>query len=309
MFTTNLLPYDYDPEAKCPRFLKYLDEVFIGDADTISCVQEAVGYAFYKSIPKPALFCFIGGGGNGKSVFIDTLTNLFGTENASSVSLNLLSKEYYLLDLFGKMINVSGETPTRRLLNTDLLKAVVAGDLVTARKPYEGPTKFKPFAKHFLAMNEAPVIEDSSYGMWRRLYIINFPRRFKEQEMDVHLTERLKTELSGIFNWALEGFKRLRDRDFRFEESSSMKESKQSYKNKSNSALSFAAECLEKSSSDDGLRLKEVYEEYEGYCEKEGFSSRMRKSQFRKALEGIGYIIENSSKHNNDVRIFGVRLS
>ena len=91
-FTTNLLPYDYDPAAKCPRFLKYLDEVFQGDTDTINCVQEAVGYAFYKSIPKPALFCFIGGGGNGKSVFIDTLVNLFGTENASSVSLNLLSK-------------------------------------------------------------------------------------------------------------------------------------------------------------------------------------------------------------------------
>ena len=85
---------------------------------------------------------------------------------------------------------------------------------MTARKPYEGPTKFKPFAKHFLAMNEAPVIEDSSYGMWRRLYIINFPSRFSEHEMDVHLTEKLKTELSGIFNWALEGFKRLRDRDF-----------------------------------------------------------------------------------------------
>ena len=194
----------------------------------------------------------------------------------------MLSKEYYLLDLLGKMINVSGETPSRRLLNTDLLKAVVAGDFVTARGPYEGPAKFKPFAKHFLAMNEAPVIEDSSYGMWRRLYIINFPKRFSEHEMDVHLTEKLKTELSGIFNWALQGFKRLRDRDFRFEESSSMKQSKQSYKDHSNSALSFAGECLEKSSPDESLRFKNVYEVYEDYCEKERFSSRMKKSMFLK---------------------------
>jgi putative DNA primase/helicase len=112
IFTTNLLPYDYDPAAKCPRFLKYLDEVFIGDAATISCVQEAVGYAFYKSIPKPALFCFIGGGGNGKSVFIDTLTNLFGTENASVCPSNFTSR--YYLWICGKMINVSGETPSRK---------------------------------------------------------------------------------------------------------------------------------------------------------------------------------------------------
>ena len=193
-------------------------------------------------------------------------------------------------------------------MNTDLLKAVVAGDFVTARKPYESPTKFKPFAKHFLAMNEAPVIEDSSYGMWRRLYIINFPRRFKEHEMDVHLTEKLKSELSGIFNWALDGFRRLRDRDFRFDESSSMKASKQDYKTKSNSALSFASEYLEKSSPEESLRFKDVYNEYETYSEKEGFKSRLKKNVFRKALQGTGFVIENSSKHGNELRIFGVRM-
>jgi putative DNA primase/helicase len=309
IFTTNLLPYDYNPQAECPRFIRYLNEIFMGDQETINCVQEAVGYTFYKSMPKPALFCFIGGGGNGKSVFMDTLTNLCGSENASSISLNLLSKEYYLLDLFGKMINVSSETPSKRLLNTDLLKAVTAGDQITARKPYEGPTKFKPFAKHFVAMNEAPVIEDSSHGMWRRLYIVNFPRRFKEHEMDVHLVDKLKSELSGIFNWALDGFRRLRARDFRFEESNSMKASKQDYKTKSNSALSFAAEFLEKSSAEDSLRFKDVYELYETYSEKEGFKSRLKKSVFKKALQGAGFIIENSSRHNNDLRIFGVRLS
>ncbi|MCP3896094.1 MAG: hypothetical protein GY706_15915, partial [Bacteroides sp.] len=56
IFTTNLLPYDYDPAAVCPRWLQYLDEVFISDAETIKFVQEAVGYAFHKSIPKAVLF-------------------------------------------------------------------------------------------------------------------------------------------------------------------------------------------------------------------------------------------------------------
>ena len=308
-FTTNLLPYDYNPEAQCPRFLQYFDEVFMGDKDTINVIQEAVGYAFYKSIPKPAMFFLIGGGGNGKSVFIDTLMNLCGAENASSISLNLLSREYYLLDLFGKMINVSSETPNRRLLNADLIKAVVAGDMITARKPYEGPTKFRPFAKHFLAMNERPMIDDPSYGMWRRIYMIDFPRRFSEKEMDVHLTRKLKDELSGIFNWAIEGFKRLRQRDFRFEESSSMRASKQDYKTQSNSALSFLNECLEKASPDDSERFKDVFELYETYCEKEGFQSRLKKSVFRKVLQGAGILSENSSKHNNELRIFGVKIS
>jgi putative DNA primase/helicase len=139
--------------------------------------------------------------------------------------------------------------------------------------------------------------------------MIDFPRRFSEKEMDVHLTRKLKDELSGIFNWAIEGFKRLRQRDFRFEESSSMRASKQDYKNQSNSALSFLNECLEKASPDDSERFKDVFELYETYCEKEGFQSRLKKSVFRKVLQGAGILSENSSKHNNELRIFGVKIS
>ena len=87
-----------------------------------------------------------------------------------------------------------------------------------------------------------------------------------------------------------------------------MKASKQNYKDHSNSAFSFAGECLEKSSPEESLRFKDVYEAYETYCEKERFRSRMKKSVFRKDLQKAGFVIENSSKHNNEVRIFGVRI-
>ena len=86
-YTTNLLPYSYDPTAQCPRFLNYLDEVFLGDKEIIQFVQEAVGYAFHKSIPVPAMFFLVGGGSNGKSVFLNILANLFGEENTSNISL------------------------------------------------------------------------------------------------------------------------------------------------------------------------------------------------------------------------------
>ena len=203
IFTTNLLPYDYDPAAVCPRWIQYLDEVFISDAETIKFVQEAVGYAFHKSIPKAVLFFLIGDGGNGKSVFIDVISALCGKENVCNISLNKLNDEKYLPELFGKMINVSGETPTKKCMNTDLVKSVVAGDWVTGREVYKKPSKFKPYAKHYLGMNTLPDIEDNTHGMWRRIHVIEFPRKFAEHEMDVELTEKLMAELSGIFNWAL----------------------------------------------------------------------------------------------------------
>ena len=88
IFTTNLLPYDFDPNAKCPRWLQYLNEVFMSDAETIMFVQEAVGYAFHKAIPKAVIFFLIGDGGNGKSVFIDVISSLCGKENVCNISLN-----------------------------------------------------------------------------------------------------------------------------------------------------------------------------------------------------------------------------
>jgi len=305
IFTTNLLPYDYAPSAQCPRWLQYLDEIFMGDKATISFVQEAVGYAFHKAIPKAVIFFLIGDGGNGKSVFIDVISCLCGKDNVANISLNRLNDEKYLPELFGKMINVSGETPNARCMNTDLIKSVVAGDWVTGREVYKKPSKFKPYAKHYLGMNTLPEIEDNTYGMWRRIHVIEFPKKFTESEMDVELTGKLMNELSGIFNWALEGYRRLRDHDFIFAVSDSMRKSKSQYKQKNNSVCEFIESHCDIIFSDDrSAPLKEVYKLYQEFCESAGIKRMTSKIDFRKALESEGYLIANSSRHANQLRIF-----
>jgi putative DNA primase/helicase len=184
IFTTNLLPYNYDPSAACPRFIQFLQEIFEDDQTKIEFVQEAVGYAFHKSLPTPTMFFLIGDGSNGKSVFINTIANLIGKENTCNVSFNALSNEYYVLELFQKMINISAETPQGKCINTDAVKAATSGDWITGRELYKAPMKFRPFAKHFLAMNKPPVISDHSHGMWRRIWVLEFNRRFTEKDMD-----------------------------------------------------------------------------------------------------------------------------
>jgi len=310
IFTTNLLPYDHDPDSKCPRFIQYLEEVFLGDKEMISFVQEAVGYAFHKSIPMPAIFFLIGSGSNGKSVFINTLTNLIGEENTCSISLNSLSNEYYLLNLFGKMINISSETPHNKQINTDVIKAVVAGDWVTGRSPYKQPMKFRPYAKHYLAMNETPAIKDTSHGMLRRIYIIEFPRTFTEKEMDLELTDKLSGELSGIFNWAMEGYNRLRKNSFRFQESSLMKTAKHKFKTETNSAFAFISGGLIKSDLvDDRVKLSQVYDYYLKFCSSEGYPEPETKEGLKKSLKSSGFKVDRSTKDGNQVHVFGIRLN
>jgi len=304
IFTTNLLPYNYDPSATCPRFVQFLHEIFEDDQTKIDFVQEAVGYSFHKSLPTPAMFFLIGGGSNGKSVFINTISNLVGKENTSNVSFNALSDEYYILELFQKMINISGETPQGRCINTDTVKAVTAGDWITGRELYRQPMKFRPFAKHFLAMNKPPVITDQSHGMRRRIWVLEFNRRFTDKDMDRQLEEKLAQELSGIFNWALEGYRKLKARNFALSEPSSMKMAKEEYMDEMDSVRQFAKEYLEKTEDRKAfLTLSNAYSEYQGFCSQSGKKDVQPKNEFKKVLVELGYDIGSSKKHDNKVCI------
>ena len=310
IYTTNLLPYDYDPDAQCSRFLQFLEEIFMGDKEKIEFIQEAVGYAFHKSIPTPAIFFLVGTGNNGKSVFINTISNLVGKNNTSNVSFNKLSQEYYVLDLFQKMINISGETPHGKQFNTDMLKQVVAGDWVTGRRPYMEPMKFRPYAKHYLAMNQAPIITDNSHGMWRRIWLIPFPRTFTEREMDRNLESKLALELSGIFNWALEGYNRLRKNGFALKEVPSLKLAKQEYRNDMDSVRAFvAARLIKTGNPGDKIKFSDGYNHYVSFCQTEGKGKDVEeKKMFKKILQELGFRIENSKKDSNQVHIFNVKL-
>jgi putative DNA primase/helicase len=308
VFTTNLLPYNYDPDATCPRFIQFLNEVFSGNTDKINFIQEAVGYSFHQALPTPGLFLLTGDGNNGKSVFINTITNLIGKENTGNVSFNRLSDEKYILELFQKMINISGETPHLKKIETDLIKGITTGDWITGRALYNQPMKFRSFAKHFLAMNKLPIISDSSHGMWRRIWIIEFDRIFTEAEEDREMEEKLARELSGIFNWALEGYRRLRDNKFFLKESASMKLAKQEYRNEMDSVRSFARDRISLK-SDNHLKLSDAYKIYTSYCSEENRKDIEKKKGFRKILTDAGYKIGNNTKDNNQVYIFNVSVS
>ncbi|MFO7971627.1 MAG: phage/plasmid primase, P4 family, partial [Desulfobacterales bacterium] len=308
IFTLNSLPYEYDPNADCPVFRRFLDDIFYGDSDTIEFLQETIGYIFHRSIPKPTIFFLIGGGSNGKTVLLKTIENLIGEENVCSVSLNDLQSEYYVAGLHGKMTNLSHETPQNRLLNTDLVKAIVSGDSVSGRNPYKPVGKFKPYAKHFFAMNRKPEITDPSHGMWRRIYPIEFPRTFSEQEMDEELLDKILEELSGIFNWALEGYARLKNNSFKFKKVGNIDETKAQLKNYGNSVSAFENEYLKKQKGNKE-KFKMIYEYYIIFCSQEGYDQVLGKNKFKSELKSSGYKIENDTSMSNQLTVYDVALS
>ena len=124
--------------------------------------------------------------------------------------------------------------------------------------------------------------------MWRRLHAIEFRRKFAEHEMDVELTEKLMAEMSGIFNWALEGYKRLDGQKLILSESSAMCKSKKQYQQQSNSVLDFIDNCLKDANPEDSAPFKDLYDCYQGFCTSEGNKRCFPKKEFRAILENEG---------------------
>lgn len=244
-YSTIRIPLEYDPDAECPQFLEFLNQVFEGDDERIAVAQEWFGYLLTaENKAQKALFLY-GTGANGKGVFTNILTELIGAANCSNVALTELSRAFSRVSLFGKTANISSENEVgAKGFTTQYFKAIVGGDIIAAEEKNKQGFSFTPTSKLVFALNSLPSTRDKSEAFYRRLSLLYFSAYFSEEKRDVNLTSKLKSELAGILNWALEGLERLRNNDFKFSKCSNMDELLKIYREEQNPILQFIDECV-----------------------------------------------------------------
>tara|TARA_B110000908_G_scaffold86632_1_gene103493 strand:+ start:13877 stop:14461 length:585 start_codon:yes stop_codon:yes gene_type:complete len=89
------------------------------------------------------------------------------------------------------------------------IKSDSSGELTTVENKGRDPFEIIPFYTMFFATNHLPHTRDLSPALQRRARILRFNRTFSSVEQDPHLIEKLKGELPGILNHALEALKNL----------------------------------------------------------------------------------------------------
>lgn len=209
-----VLPYPYDPSARAPLFMKTLALVTGGDPQVAAIIGEMFGYAVsgcdywhHKAL------ILDGGGSNGKSTIVQVLQDLAGRDNFSTVALKDLEDPYHRALFDGKLFNISDETPTKALMDASYFKAMSSGSAITVRSPYKEPYTLRNRAKFLITCNQLPHTFDTSFGLIRRLTIIPFTQTLTRDtvcDFDPHINRKLRAELSGIFNFALAGYQRLK---------------------------------------------------------------------------------------------------
>jgi len=266
------LPYGYDSKAECPRFIKFLDEVTLGSTSMQEVLMEFVGYSLANGpcYAEKAIILY-GSGANGKSTFMDTLKALAGSDNYSSLSLTALNKDTkrYMVD--GKLFNIGEETNVKALGDSEVFKTMVTGGDIDVKKLYSQDYIIKNRCKLIMACNELPKSSDRSDGLYRRMILMPFRAKFTDITKDPEIREKLAKELPGIFNLALQGYKRLKSQKWRFSSSKELKSALDIYKTENDNVLQWQNDRVTFTDDDEDWVWKdEVYADYKRYSEGSG---------------------------------------
>ncbi len=287
------LPFSYKVTAQAPRFRAYLDQV-LPDKGVQHILAEYIAYVFMPHLKLEKTVLLYGSGANGKSVFFEIVQALLGKENISSYSLQNLTAEsgYYRAQLADVLLNYSTELNGR--LSSSVFKQLVSGEPVEARLPYGSPFILSQYARLMFNCNELPPVVEHSPAFFRRFLIIPFEVTIPEAEQDKGLARKIiQEELSGVFNWVLEGVARLQ-RQARFSESVIVKKQLQQYEYRSDSVQLFLKENHYISSSTKWMKLQQLYEQYVQFC-KATHKKVLIKLHFHKRLNRIGVKVQKKN--------------
>lgn len=264
VFTTYQMAYMYDENAECVEWKNALSKMFMKkEQDSLILLQEIFGYIFCVSSKADKLFYFFGRGRNGKSIVCNVMGRLIGEENIASSSFGSLTERFELSHIYNKRVCICPENSKAIITDTSVIKALTGRDSVKIELKYQQPFSEKLSTKIIVNSNHYLKVNDNSYGFWKRILPVNFRITFVSQEdydsventdfmriMDTNLEEKLDQELSGIFNWAMEGLKRLQGNNWNFTEIENSKKLKNEMMGYSIPVMSFVKEQVRQGNYD-----------------------------------------------------------
>ena len=233
--------------ATCPRWKQFINEIMCGEQTQIAYLQRLCDYMMFGDRREQIIVYLQGDGANGKSLFIDVLSHVFGDYAASISAKALIDRASGAIPsdiaaIAGKRLVTMSEFPERTHINTTTVKSITGGDKVSARHLYKAWFEFKPQFQLLCAMNELPQVPENDDAYMRRVQIITFPRVFQRSEMDRDLSSKLKLESDGILQWCFEGALRYQRQGL--EPTEKMRRELEEYRRKSDLVAEFVRECV-----------------------------------------------------------------
>lgn len=269
--STSRIPIEFNKAAICPNYDKFMSDIFEGDQERITIIQELMGYSLTAETSAHKAFLFYGNGANGKSLLGEVIRSLCGEQNSSGISLTELSNSRSRYKLVGKLLNLATENEFAPSgVSTEEFKKIVVGESILVEEKYQQSFEYKPFCKLIFSLNNLPYSRDKSWAFQRRFIIIPFNRTFREDDPATQVYSVLKKslldELPGILNKALAGLKKLRENDYHFSHSAVSEELKDEYTSILNPYKQFIEETIEQGNNGDHITNEEMLRTFTRWC-------------------------------------------
>ena len=203
--------YDPDSTHVPKRWIQFLYEITNGNEELARYLQKCVGYSLTGSIKEQCAFFLYGMGNNGKSTFLETISDMMGDYASNAQPDTIMMKRdgggagSDIARLRSARL-VTSEEPTEGVrLNEGLVKQLTGGGRITCRFLYGDEFEYQPEFKIWITTNHKPVIRGTDMGIWRRIRLIPFEVTIPPEKVDKQLKYKFRDEMPQIMRWAVEG--------------------------------------------------------------------------------------------------------
>lgn len=305
---SNLIPWDYNPNAYDELTDKTLNKLACNDKEIRALLEECIGYTFYRDSKLGKCFIFTGEKNNGKSTFLFMLNTLLGDDNYCSVDITNMARELDIASLSNKLANIKDDVSDGYMegLNVSLFKQVCTGNRCRGKFLYNDPFDFYPYATLIFSANSIPRIKDPTGAVTKRMIIVPFNAVFTkaDPDFDPFINEKLSRQeaMEYLVNIGIKALINVIKRNG-FTKSAQADREIDEYKISNDSVLSFIREV-----GNDGIlnqSSKDVYSKYEVFCAEEG-SKPVRKSEMHKRIKSeLGYTLSKPARiSGKTVRVY-----
>lgn len=289
-FFTNPIPHELGESSDTPVLNKLFTE-WVGEKN-VQTLYEIIAYSCYRSYPIHLLFCFLGGGRNGKSSALKVMENFLGQDNITGTDLDdLLDSRFESSKLYRKLLCNMGETNFSVISKTSLLKKLTGQDLISFEAKHKPPFNAYNYAKIIISSNSLPPSEDNTTGFMRRWLILSFPFEFEEGG-DI-VSKIPKKEYNNLARKVCEILPKL-IKNGKFTNQGTIEERKHKYIMASNPLPIFLEKFCEKE-EDYFISYHELYVNYIKFLHANK-RRRVKMKEFRTALEDEGFFIHMTDK-------------
>lgn len=309
-FNTSASSVAYDEDAAEPtKWLAFLDQIFGDDIEARQAVQEFFGYCLSTDTSQQKMLLMVGPPRSGKGTMARVLRELAGADSVAGPSMSSLSGDFGLEPLIPRPIAIISDARigqrTDKAAVTERLLTISGEDTVSANRKNNSFWHGKLKTRFIVITNELPALSDGTGALPNRFIIVLLQTTFLGKE-DPGLFDKLKVELPGILNWAIEGYQRLRKRGH-FVQPASAKEALEDMMRVGSPVHAFVSECCEVG-PDYIVNNEYLWEEWKRWAEANGNMSGS-KAVFGKKLKEVVPGVRRKDGGYHDYYYAGLRIS